>query len=264
MPYRRPLHSCAAALILALGACATAPSHNPLAQWHGSPNYNERGAQLIVLHHTQMESAERALLTLQTRNSQGRVSAHYLIGADGRIYQLVADTMRAWHAGAGSWGEINDLNSASIGIELDNDGSEPFEQAQIDSLLRLLDDLTRRLNIPRHAIVAHGDLAPTRKTDPSVLFPWRRLAEAGFGLWPRATPAEPPAGFDAWAALRLVGYDLRDPGAALAAFHRRFRGNEAREWQPGDAAILFDLQRQLMQLPDGAPAPAPAPPPPLQ
>lgn len=245
---------------LALAGCASAPPHNALAQWRGSPNHNERRAQLIVLHHTQMDSAGQALRTLQTANSQGRVSAHYLVGEDGRIYQLVAEDRRAWHAGAGRWGEIGDLNSVSIGIELDNDGSEPFAEAQVQSLLRLLDDLTRRLGIDRQAILAHGDLAPSRKSDPSVLFPWKRLADAGFGLWPREPLAPPPPGFDPWAALRLIGYDLRDPGAALASFHRRFRGNEAREWQAGDAEVLYDLQRQLLALPEGAPPPLPAPP----
>lgn len=242
-------------LSLAVAGCASVPAHNPLAQWRASPNFNERRAQLIVLHHTQQDSVGQSLLTLSTRNSQGQVSAHYLVGEDGGIYQLVAEDRRAWHAGAGRWGDISDLNSASIGIEIDNDGTEPFTEPQIQSLLRLLADLTDRLNIPRYMIVAHGDIAPTRKTDPSVLFPWARLAQAGFGLWPGANPPPPPPGFDAWAAMRLIGYDLRDPGAALAAFHRHFRGNESREWQPGDAEVLFDLQRQLMALPEGAPPP---------
>lgn len=253
----RSLRLAALAAILFAAGCASLPSppRNPLAQWHPSPNHNARRAQLIVLHHTQQDSVERSLRTLRTRNSQGQVSAHYLIGDDGRLYQLVADEQRAWHAGAGRWGDISDLNSASIGIELDNDGSEPFSDAQIDSLIRLLADLTSRLGIPRSMIVAHGDIAPTRKTDPSVLFPWQRLAEAGYGLWPRTPRAEPPPGFDPWAALRLVGYDLSDPGAALAAFHRHYRGNEAREWQAGDAQVLYDLQLQLMALPEGAPPP---------
>lgn len=260
MDLRRFPSSCALALALLAAGCASAPPHNPLAQWRGSPNFNERRAQLIVLHHTQMDSVGEALRTLQTANSQGKVSAHYLIGEDGRIYQLVAEDRRAWHAGAGSWGDVSDLNSASIGIELDNDGSEPFAEAQIHSLLRLLADLSKRLGLPRQAILAHGDLAPGRKTDPSVQFPWQRLADAGFGLWPRAAATAPPAGFDPWVALRLIGYDLRDPGAALAAFHRRFRGNEAREWQPGDAEALYDLQQQMLALPEGAPKPLPAPP----
>ncbi len=249
----------AALPLLLLAACASVPpaQRNPLADWRPSPNHNARKAAMIVIHHTEMESAAAALLTLQTRNSGGPVSAHYLIGDDGRLYQLVADDARAWHAGASRWGGLSDLNSVSIGIELDNDGNEPFSQAQIDSLLRLLEDLTARLDIPRHLVVGHGDIAPTRKRDPSALFPWQRLAEAGFGLWPRSPLAPAPPGFDPWAALRLIGYDLADPAAALRAFHRHYRGDESEQWLPGDHDLLYDLQRQLMALP-AAPLPAPA------
>ncbi|MEG3191695.1 N-acetylmuramoyl-L-alanine amidase [Lysobacter sp. D1-1-M9] len=245
----------AAGLLIALAGCASAPPRNPIAQWRGSPNHNMRQPRLIVLHHTQMDSVEAALLTLQTRNRQGRVSAHYLIGDDGRRYQLVSEVHRAWHAGAGRWAGMGDINSASIGIELDNDGASPFTEPQIRSLLRLLEDITTRLGIPPHLVLAHGDIAPTRKQDPSVYFPWRRLAEAGFGLWPREVRAAPPSGFDPCAALRLIGYDLRDPAAALRAFHRRFRASESASWLPGDAAILYDLQRQLMAMPPPAPPP---------
>lgn len=235
--------------VMLVAACASTPPRNPLAQWHGSPNHEPRRARMIVIHHTAMRSAERALLVLQTRNSGGRVSAHYLVGEDGRRYQLVADQERAWHAGPSRWSGVADINSISIGIELDNDGSEPFADAQIESLLVLLADLTGRLGIQPHLVVGHGDVAPTKKDDPSVHFPWQRLAQAGYGLWPREVRAPVPAGFDAWAALRLVGYDLRDPEAALAAFHRHFRGREDRQWLDGDAAILHDLQVQLMELP---------------
>lgn len=237
-------------MLAALTACASAPvSRNPLAEWRGSPNHDIRRAQYIVLHQTEMDSAAAALLTLRTRNSQGRVSAHYLIGEDGRLYQLVPEDARAWHAGASRWSGLADLNSASIGIELDNDGDSPFSEPQLQTLLRLLADITARLDIAPHRVIGHGDIAPTRKRDPGVLFPWRRLAEAGFGLWPNATSAPPPAGFDPWAALRLIGYDLRDPAAALRAFHRHYRGSEVDVWLPGDAAILHDLQRQLMAMP---------------
>lgn len=244
--------------LLLLSACASVPPVNPLAEWRGSPNHEARRARIIVLHHTAMTSAEGAIHTLQTANSGGPVSAHYVIGEDGRIYQLVAEDRRAWHAGGSRWAGIDDLNSFSIGIELDNDGTEPFSEPQLDALLVLLKDLTARLGIARHLVVGHGDIAPTKKDDPSVLFPWQRLAEAGFGLWPRANASAPPAGFDPWAALGLVGYDLRDPAAALAAFHRHYRANEAREWLPGDEAILYDLQQQLLALPPGARAGPPA------
>lgn len=235
--------------LLLISACATAPPRNPLADWHPSPNHEPRRARMIVIHHTAMRSAEAALLVLQTRNAGGRVSAHYLIGEDGRRYQLVAEQERAWHAGTSRWAGMDDINSISIGIELDNDGNEPFSDAQIGSLLVLLADLTDRMGIQPHLVVGHGDVAPTKKDDPSVHFPWQRLARAGYGLWPRELRAPVPAGFDAWAALRLVGYDLRDPEAALAAFHRHFRGREDRQWLEGDDAILYDLQTQLLELP---------------
>lgn len=238
-----------AALLGFLGACASVPSHNPLAQWEGSPNHEPRRARVIVLHHTAMDSARAAITTLQTANSGGPVSSHYVIGDDGRIYQLVAEGQRAWHAGDSRWSGISDLNSYSIGIELDNNGHEPFSAPQIDALLVLLEDLTTRLGIQRHLVVGHGDVAPTKKDDPSRLFPWQRLAESAFGLWPRDQLAAPPPGFDPWAALRLVGYDLRDRSAALAAFHRHFRANDGTEWLPGDAEILYDLQLQLMDAP---------------
>lgn len=243
-----PRFAIALALLL-LTACASAPAHNPLALWRGSPNHDERSARIIVLHHTQQESVEQSLRTLRTSNAGGPVSAHYLIGEDGTLYQLVAEQRRAWHAGSSRWGGLGDLNSASIGIEIDNDGIEPFTDAQIDTLLRLLADITGRLGIPPHAVVGHGDIAPTRKVDPSTLFPWERLAHAGFGLWPRTPRAPAPADFDRWAALRLIGYDLRDPLAALRAFHRHYRGNEAGVWLPGDADILHDMQLQLMAMP---------------
>lgn len=269
-PFHRPLvaraiavarrRGIAACLLLAfLAACSSMPGRNPIAQWHGSGNHDARRAQLIVLHQTQMQSAQAALMTLRTRNAHGRVSAHYLIGRDGRLYQLVSEQDRAWHAGAGSWGGIVDVNSASIGIELDNDGDTPFTEPQIQTLLRLLQDVTLRLGIPRHLVIAHGDVAPTRKRDPGVLFPWRRLGEAGFGLWPRQALSAAPADFDPWAALRLIGYDLADPAAALRAFHRHYQSSESEHLMPGDAEILFDLQRQLTfdaaASPEGALAP---------
>ncbi len=144
-------------LALALSACtATAPvQHNPLATWVPSPNQNARTPVIIVIHHTEQKSVQQSLHTLRTANSGGPVSAHYLIGADGHRYQLVADERRAWHAGAGRWGTITDLNSASIGIELDNDGRSPFSAAQIESLIVLLRDLTTRLNIPPRQVIGH-------------------------------------------------------------------------------------------------------------
>lgn len=211
------------AILISLAGCARTPTHNPLASWLPSANFNARKPMLIVLHYTEQHSVQESLDTLRDSNSDGRVSAHYLVGADGRIYQLVDENARAWHAGSGRWGEITDVNSASIGIEIDNDGHSPFAEPQISSLLVLLADLTTRLKIPRDQIIGHEDLAPTRKVDPGPLFPWQRLADAGFGRWPRQPLVEPPASFDGWLALSALGYALDDHAATLHAFRDHFR-----------------------------------------
>jgi N-acetylmuramoyl-L-alanine amidase len=238
-------------LLPLLGACAHV-AHNPLATWVPSKNFDERRATLIVLHYTDEESAQQSLDTLRTANSGGPVSAHYLVGRDGHLYQLVADGKRAWHAGAGSWGTITDVNSSSIGIEIDNDGHSPFPQAQIDSLLVLLDDLCTRLRIPRAAIVGHQDFAPARKPDPGPLFPWRRLAEAGFGHWPQDIRQAPPAGFDPWLALRLIGYPLDDPQATVRAYRNHYRGDAATALDAQDLRILYALTRDAWTPPPAA------------
>ncbi len=233
-------------LLAALSACTHAPPRNPLAQWVPSPNHEARRPILIVLHATTQDSVAESLHTLRTGNSGGRVSAHYLVGRDGALYQLVADESRAWHAGPGRWGTITDVNSVSIGIELDNDGMAPFPQPQITALLRLLDDLCTRLDIPRTQVIAHADMAPTRKRDPGHLFPWRQLAEAGFGRWPDSLEREPPPGFDPLLALRLLGYVTDDPVAATRAFHLHYRGidDDAMPLDATDARILFALSQQ--------------------
>lgn len=236
------LKSCALALML-LSGCVSAPVENPIAQWSPSANFDARRPRLIVLHGTEMQSVDAALAVLKSGNAGGRVSAHYLVAEDGRILQLVADAQRAWHAGAGRWHGLNDINSVSIGIELDNDGVEPFSQGQIDALLRLLADLSDRHGIPRSAIIGHGDMAPARKKDPGVRFPWRQLAEAGYGVWYADAPSEPPPGFDAALALAAFGYDTRDLPAAVRAFHRRFRAMDSDVLDELDRKILYDLIR---------------------
>lgn len=233
----------AAACLVALAACQHAPPRNPIAEWVPSENQDARRAQLIVLHYTEQDSAERSLRTLRTRNSGGPVSAHYLVGDDGRIYQLVPDDRRAWHAGAGRWGTIHELNSASIGIEIDNDGVEPFSEPQIASLLRLLEDLTARHRIPRTEVIGHSDLAPGRKIDPGPLFPWKRLFDAGFGIWPDPD-APPPPGCDPVDALRLIGYSTDNLEATVHSYRMRFRGDNARTLDEQDLRILHALPRR--------------------
>jgi N-acetylmuramoyl-L-alanine amidase len=213
----RPLF---ATLLLLLTACAPLRQGSELAgRWEPSPNHGPRQASLVVLHYTSNDDTDTALRTLT--DPLREVSAHYLVGRDGDIVQLVDETRRAWHAGASRWGGIDDVNSVSIGIELDNNGFEPYPPAQIDALLLLLADLKLRLSIPTANFVGHADVAPRRKLDPGPLFPWRILAEYGFGLWcdtPDPALIADPLLVDVAAALRGLGYDTSDLEAARAAF----------------------------------------------
>jgi N-acetylmuramoyl-L-alanine amidase len=211
---------------LGLAACAPAPLRTGLpVEWTPSPSFGERRPAYVILHHTTNDTAGRALATLTGPASE--VSAHYLIGREGRIYQLVDERLRAWHAGTSSWGGNTDINSASIGIELDNNGAEPFAEAQITTLLALLADLRERYKIAAMNFLGHGDIAPRRKVDPSHLFPWRRLAAAGFGLWCEAPAATTTAAGDSAVLLQAFGYDVSDLPAAISAFRRHFSGDGA-------------------------------------
>lgn len=235
-------------VLCAVSACVSTPPHTASATWVPSPNFDQRNPQLIVLHHTAQHSVEESLRTLRNAQSTSPVSAHYLIGRDGHTYQLVADQDRAWHAGGGRWGQIRDLNDVSLGIELDNDGSEPYAEAQIQSLLALLKTLTTRYRIPPSQVIAHADLAPVRRVDPGPLFPWHRLFEAGYGRWPQGSEPAPPD-FDGWLALQAVGYDIRSPAAALRAFRIHFRARDDGETlapvlEPEDLTILHALVMQ--------------------
>lgn len=235
-----------------LGACAHAPSaHNPLATWVPSENFDERRPMIIVLHATEQKSVQQSLDTLRSANRGGKVSAHYLIGDDGHVYQLVDDSKRAWHAGGGSWGTITDLNSASIGIEIDNERGEAYTDAQIASVIRLLEDVCKRLYIPRTQVIGHSDLAPTRKVDPGARFPWKTLADAGFGRWPHGELVDPPVGFDPWLAMSAVGYSLTDRAAAVRAFHQHYRAqddgdNPQATFDAADLRILHALTAPMV------------------
>jgi len=112
------------------------------------------------------------------------VSSHYLIARDGEVFQHVEEEMRAWHAGAGAWGAVTDVNSRSIGIELDNTGARPFPEPQMAALEGLLAGIMDRWAIRPERVIAHSDLAPTRKIDPGARFDWRRLALQGLSIWP--------------------------------------------------------------------------------
>ena len=210
--------------------------------WQPSPNFDQRRPNLVIIHHTSNATSAQALRTLTS--PERKVSAHYLIDRDGTIVQLVSESERAWHAGLSWWGGITDVNSASIGIELDNTGSEPFADAQIDALLALLADIRQRYPIPAANFIGHADVAPTRKDDPSPLFPWARLAAAGFGLWCDSPQTPAPEGFDLALALAALGYDPATPDAAQTAFrHHYLGGNEAPSAEQ-ENALAYCLQQK--------------------
>lgn len=240
----------AGAMAVLLTAC-TSPVPRTENEWRPSPNFDSRRANLVVIHHTSDETAEEALRTLT--NPERRVSAHYLIGRDGRIFQLVDEGNRAWHAGQSWWNGQSDVNSASIGIELDNTGHEPFPDAQIDALLALLGQIKERNNIPTANFVGHADVAPGRKVDPSAYFPWARLAENGFGLWCKPPYPVAPAGFDTALALAAIGYDASLPATSEQAFMLHFMrdgSSEAGSRDPEETMkdLLFCLLRQKAAL----------------
>lgn len=194
-----------------------------------SPNFNERKlpVSMIVLHYTGMVDAAAALARLC--DPLAEVSAHYLVDEDGTVHRLVAEDKRAWHAGKSRWRGIEDVNSASVGIEIVNPGHEldyrPFTEEQIDALVPLIARIKESHGITRGNVVGHSDIAPMRKQDPGELFPWSRLARLRLAL-PRPTknlmdPGWTDAGF--LIALERFGYDVTDKLAAVVAFQRRYR-----------------------------------------
>jgi N-acetylmuramoyl-L-alanine amidase len=196
---------------------------------------------MAILHYTGMQTGEAALARL--RDPAAKVSAHYLVEEDGRIFSLVPEERRAWHAGVSYWDGERDINACSIGIEIVNPGHEfgygPFPGAQIAAVIELLAEVRERWTIPDARILGHSDIAPARKQDPGELFPWKTLAKAGHGLWVEPPPAPgqalvPGDGGLAVAvlrgSLRRLGYDCRPTGdydEALAvlvtAFQRHWR-----------------------------------------
>lgn len=211
-----------------------------------SPNHGPRpdGAaiELVILHYTGMPSGEGALAWLCDPRSQ--VSSHYFVHADGRLVQMVPEDRRAWHAGVSDWHGKADINSRSIGIEIENPGHEhgyaEFPQPQVAAVIALLHSIVVRRSISPQAILAHSDVAPLRKQDPGEKFPWNQLAEAGLGLWVPPAPIRGGRFFQRGdrgqpvealqAMLALYGYGLEPTGdfdalteAVVTAFQRHFR-----------------------------------------
>jgi N-acetylmuramoyl-L-alanine amidase len=250
-----------------------------------SPNVNSRRngktPELLILHYTGLESTKRSIDVLADPICQ--VSCHYVIDEAGRIVQMVPERQRAWHAGVSKWHSETDLNSVSIGIELQNPGHDAgypdFPQAQISAVIELARDIMSRNSIPAHGVLAHSDIAPRRKMDPGEKFPWRRLAQEGVGHWADHPPDNHALGpltqvalsrdtEKAIEAVRLVedvrsvqillaryGYDCPQSGEmdketaiVVAAFQRHFR--PALVNGAIDAETVVTLNRLIERLPD--------------
>lgn len=224
---------------------AGADSLNIGGNWVGTVNFGLRKPNYVIIHHTAQNSTEQTLKTFTTVSTQ--VSAHYVIGRDGKIYHILNDYMRAWHAGVGKWGNETDINSSSIGIEIDNNGSEPFSDAQVNSLLKLLGTLKKTYNIPVANFIGHSDIAPGRKVDPSPYFPWKTLAQKGFGLWYDEVLETPPATFDPVDALRIIGYDVKNINIAISSFKLHFIQTDLTpQLTELDKSVLYNLYKKYM------------------
>ena len=205
----------------------------------GTTNFSMRKPNFVILHHTAQSSTDQTLKTFTLPRTE--VSAHYVIGRNGTVHHMLNDYLRAHHAGAGKWGTVTDMNSCSIGIELDNDGVDPFSDPQIASLLSLLAHLKQIYNIPTANFIGHADFAPVRKNDPSVLFPWKLLADKGFGVWYDESTKPLPANFNHLLALRVIGYDVKDSLAAIRAFKRHFMQDTGKVLTNEDKRVLNNL-----------------------
>ncbi|WLH84950.1 N-acetylmuramoyl-L-alanine amidase [Pseudomonas sp. FP2338] len=254
---------CIAFVFLLLAGCASGPRLNTS---HPSSNHDNR-VQFVIVHYTSA-SLERSLALL----THGQVSSHYLIGDDasGTIYKLVDESQRAWHAGESEWAGRTWLNSSSIGIEIVNPGYTdspsgrlwyPYSEAQVQSLVVLLKDISKRNGIAPRNIIGHSDIAPLRKLDPGPLFPWKRLAAEGLGVWP---DAQAVARFQQQYAVSLpsitwfqeelarLGYQTPQTGEldvatrhVIAAFQMHFRPSRFDGTPDAEsAAILSALNRR--------------------
>jgi N-acetylmuramoyl-L-alanine amidase len=211
--------------------------------WVGTTNFGMRKPNFVIIHHTAQNSCEQ---TLKTFTIGKQVSAHYVICKDGTVHHMLNDYLRAWHAGVGRWGNSTDINSSSIGIEIDNNGFEPFTDSQISSLLDLLSLLKKAHSIPVANFIGHLDIAPKRKVDPNIYFPWKQLAERGFGLWyDDTTNVVVPQNFDHILALRIIGYDIKDTAAAIGSFKRHFEADTTNsKISDRDRKILYNLSKK--------------------
>lgn len=215
-----------------------------------SPNFGPRPINTvinsIVIHYTEMTNSIEALKRLTSPEFQ--VSCHYLICKTGKIYSLVDDKFRAWHAGTSCWRNKENLNNYSIGIELDNNGHEDFSENLIYSLLNLLNHLTKMFPIDNRNIVGHSDVIPTNKFDPGRYFPWERLALSGYGIWfenEKLFETRIPSLKILTTQLNQFGYNIIPDEklnikiiAAMRAFNERFHPENKELWCKKSQQIL--------------------------
>jgi len=209
-------------------------------QWIGSVNFGIRKPNFVVIHHTAQDSLNQTIKTFHS--TKAGTSAHYVISRDGRVVHMVNDYLRANHAGVSKWGKDTDLNSSSIGIELDNNGvGDVWQDAQINSLLKLLATLKKTYNIPTANFIGHADIAPGRKNDPKN-FPWKKLADKGFGFWYDDVLKNPPVDFDTEKALKYIGYNTTNLPAAIEAFKIHFiQSDITKNLTPVDVLVLYNI-----------------------
>ncbi len=216
---------------------------HPDAQWVASPNASTRrnGASpdIILLHYTNMETAEAALERLC--DPEVGVSSHYLISESGHLWQMVDEAQRAHHAGVGAWGDVDDVNSRSIGIELANRGDHAFSEPQMRALEALLPGIMARWSVPAARVIGHSDMAPERKIDPGPRFDWRRLALQGFAVWPIQNGHLPVNADGFRADLRRIGYPDVSDALLLSSFRLRFRPWGAGPLDGTDMALARDV-----------------------
>jgi N-acetylmuramoyl-L-alanine amidase len=214
-------------------------------EWVGTPNMGLRRPNYVIIHHTANNGCDETLNEFTTPGGR-EASAHYVICKDGTVHHMLNDLLRSHHAGESKWGNTTDLNSSSIGIELDNNGYQPFTEPQMNSLMILLGRLKTAYKIPDANFLGHGDIAPTRKVDPNTQFSWKALSEKGFGLWwDDTTNIRVPENFDYMMALRIVGYDISTPSSAIAAFKRHFMSDMKGGMTPAAIKILYTLYRKF-------------------
>lgn len=217
----------------------------PSPKWVGTTNFDLRKPNFVIIHHTAQNSCEQTLRTFTLERT--KVSAHYVICKDGTVHHMLNDYLRAWHGGVAKWGNNTDINSSSIGIEIDNNGFEPFEPKQIQSLLTLLSILKNKYKIPTANFIGHGDIAPTRKNDPNIQFPWSLLANKGFGIWYDSIIAPSPnEQLSVPHALALFGYDIKDTTAAILAFKRHFRQDSSAIMNDTDKIVLHQIVQKKL------------------